>query len=186
MNAVTSLFKRGSRAKFEKIITPHLEPMYRVAFRYTKNASDAEDLVQEFVLSLYQKKIDLFEIKELRPWLMRGLYNKFVDNFRQSKRDPLHQHDELELTAVADIRQGPMNELSREELQKQLLLALQQVNEDQRILLMLHDVEGYTLTELTEILDVPIGTLKSRLHRGRAQLRRILNREPFAPDLRVV
>ncbi len=186
MSAVTSLFKRGKRAKFEKIITPHLEPMYRVAFRYTKNSSDAEDLVQEFILSLYQKKVDLDEIKDLRPWLLRGLYNKFVDRFRQNKRDPMHQYDELDLATVAENHQGPVNEISREELQKQLLEALEQVNEDQRILIILHDVEGYSLSELSEILDTPIGTLKSRLHRGRAQIRRILKREPFVPDLRVI
>lgn len=165
------------RREFEARVRPHLEWLYRLAYRYTAQAQDAEDLVQELLVRLYRRPADLAGLSDLRPWLIRALYNLFVDQWRHRRRTPFgHLHSEPWEALFADEggSDTPEDELHSADLRRTVLAALYRVDEEHRALLVLHDVEGHTLPELADTLGLPLGTLKSRLFRARRKLRRQL------------
>jgi len=171
---------------FEVLIRPHLQPLYRVAYRLTGRREDAEDLIQELLMKLYPRHREIEAIERLRPWLLRVMYCQFIDNHRRHSRSPLHlasdstttASDPLEYLAAADG--DPEADAEQAAQNRELLTAIARLSEDHRIVLSLHDIEGYTLEEIQTTLDCPIGTLKSRLHRARARLRELLGREERA------
>ena len=173
--------------QFESLLAPHMDNLYRLAYRFTGQRHDAEDLVQELLLKLYPKHSQLQEIEQLRPWLARTLYNLYIDTIRRQQRSALGNIDfdsEAELEALIDHAPEPEKRLELDDTGNRIAAALEQLKEPQRALIILHDMEGYTLAELAEILPHPIGTLKSRLHRARRQLRDLLSTEPFASERR--
>ncbi len=171
---------------FEPLVAPHLERLYRLAYRFTGNRSDAEDLVQDLLIQLYPRRNELTGVERLGPWLARALYYRFVDTLRHGTRDPLRSAvDEEILQDTADPRTSPEQDAENALLHRRLAQALAELNPDQRALVALHDMEGYTLEELQDMLDTPLGTLKSRLHRARRHLRAALATEPFVDELRV-
>lgn len=150
-----------------------------MAYRLTGRREDAEDLVQELLTKLYPRCHELETIERLRPWLLRVLYCQFIDNHRRHSRSPLSLASDLSdrtsepleyLTAPGN----PEADADQAEQTGLLLVAIARLSEDHRIVLSLHDVEGYKLEEIQAVLDCPIGTLKSRLHRARARLRELL------------
>lgn len=183
MAQIFSLFQRTKgNGAFETLLAPHVERLYRLAYRFTGNRSDAEDLVQELLVHLYPRRVELTQVRDLKPWLARILYHRFVDSWRQRTHDPLQgAADEEVLAALADCGDAGSDTL----LQARLSAALAQLNPDQRALVALHDIEGYTLNELETLLETPLGTLKSRLHRARRELRALLGMEPFDAQIRV-
>jgi RNA polymerase sigma factor (sigma-70 family) len=186
-----SLFRRsrGAAGRFEELLRPHVDYLYRLAWRFTGNEADAEDLVQDLLLKLYPRAAELAALQSPRPWLARVLYRQYVDAVRQRSRRPpadLIAGDEDPLAELPAETDGPEAHAERGELQARLLRALARLNPEQRAVVAMHDIEGYTLEELEKILDTPIGTLKSRLHRARAALREALGMEPFAPAQRVM
>lgn len=186
MSMLISLFRRGSADDFEGVVAPHIERLYRHAYRYCGSVAAAEDLVQELLLKLYPRRAELVRIEEPGPWLSRALYNHFVDTTRREKRTPFHTAVSDETLATMHSAEAcPEQAFERESLQHSLSTALAGLGPEQRALVSLHDIEGYTLAELETVLDTPIGTLKSRLHRSRQQLRQSLQREPFSPVERV-
>ncbi len=164
---------RGLEPSFEELVAPHLERLYRLAYRYSGNQADAEDLIQDLLIKLVPRIDELRKVEQLYPWLVKALYRLHIDRFRRSSRNPVDggYNEHIEHTAEANP-----NELSpaRVGLIRDLQAALYQLSEEQRALIVMHDMESYTLAELEEILDTPIGTLKSRLHRSRAKLRKLL------------
>ena len=161
--------------------------MYRLAFRLTREAHHAEDLVQDVLVKLYAREEPLDAIEQLRPWLALVMQRQFIDHVRKYSRAPVSLLDDRELSTAngdpyehfASDTPGPEEEAQRSLDQKALLRAWERLGPEQRVLVALHDLEGYTLRELEFILETPIGTLKSRLHRARARLRELLGREPF-------
>jgi RNA polymerase sigma factor (sigma-70 family) len=155
--------------------------LYRVAYRLTRNSADAEDLVQDVLVKLYPKRRQLLEIEKLGPWVARVLYRTFLDQQRKNKRSPLDlvshaQNSEVDiLDFIATSDSGPEKGVEQNEMKRKVDAALNSLNQDQRHLCLLYYVEGYTLPELEDILDTPVGTLKSRLHRARTFLRIFLN-----------
>lgn len=175
--------KRADQAHFERLLRPHLEQLYRLAYRFTGNATDAEDLVQDLLIKIYPRREELKQVEKLRPWLARVMYNLFIDHKRRHSRSPVHlavdnnSGDEDgggPLDQIASESAGPEEETARHIDLAHLQASLAQLSDDHRLVLMLHDIEGYTLEEMTAIVESPIGTLKSRLHRARARLRDIL------------
>lgn len=156
---------------FESLITPHIEHLYRLAFRFTGNRQDAEDLVQDLLVKLYPRMEEVRGIEKLRPWLAQVLYRMFIDRVRQDQRRPNIDEAEADFDEFRHPDNGPDELLDKSLTQDRLQAAFLQLNEDQRALLALHDIEGYTLVELESMLDTPLGTLKSRLHRARRYLR---------------
>lgn len=170
------------KARFEQLLEPHFEQLYRLAFRFTSRRDEAEDLVQELLVRLYPKRDRLEDIEDLRPWLARALYNLYVDSHRARQRSPTDLRDDEAGEHLDRLRDPSADPLEREARRQDLQLldeALHRLSEPHRDLLILHDMEGYSLPELKEILDLPLGTLKSRLHRAREALRQLLSREPF-------
>lgn len=178
--------RRRDADEFAQRVGPHVDKLYRLAYRFTGNRHDAEDLVQELLLRLYDQLRRLRDIEDLRPWLARSLYNLYIDTLRRHQRTPfsrLEQDGEAHLAGLPDANLREYDDLDRS-----LQAALERLNENQRSLILFHDVEGYTLAELGQILDQPVGTLKSRLHRTRAKLRAYLREqqmEPFSSNRRV-
>lgn len=184
--------RQSQHAQFEKLLRPHLSRLYKLAYRFTGQQADAEDLVQDVVLKLYPRLKEMQKIEQLEPWLARVLYRHFIDRVRVKQRSPLYLVDdeyvldEHEDEIHKDEFSGPAENVEATLLQNRLQDALNQLNEDQRTLMILHDVEGYTLNEIHTMLDVSIGTLKSRLNRARSRLRELLkNMEPFGAINRV-
>lgn len=170
---------------FEALVGPFLPDLFRLACSFTGDRHDAEDLLQSVLLKLYPRLEELQAIDSLKHWLAKVLYREFVDTKRRQKRwlklvenrdcDMLDLDSQAELEAVSS---APDYIYRRKEQQQRLRRALDTLGEEQRLLVILHDVEGYTLQELTGILELPAGTVKSRLHRGRQRLREYLQGEP--------
>lgn len=168
---------------FETMMQPYMGHLYKVAYRFTGGSvADGEDLIQELLIKLYTKRQQMQEIKQLRPWLVKVLYRIFIDQIRKQNRSPIHlavkpKADEVDLVEIIPCsNKGPEESLSDQNIKLTLMQAVSNLNETQRSVCILHDMEGYTLVELEEILATPIGTLKSRLHRARANLRNSLQR----------
>lgn len=169
-----NFFQSSPEKRFSALIRPHLQRLYHQAYRLTNDQDNAEDLVQDLLLRLYEKKIDLKSIDKLANWLLRSLYHQFIDNYRKKSRLPI---DEREITSeeIIEGMQGAFDspqQIHQQTLSSQTLhKAVKQLNPEQQALISLHDIEGYSLPELSEILEQPLGTLKSRLHRARKTLR---------------
>lgn len=170
--------QESHKATFEQIVRPHLDRLYRLAFRLTGQRSEADDLFQELLVRAYGKLDDLVAIDEPGSWLSRIMYNLFVDERRRFARRRLHMVEEgfLPGEGLAGLAGGddPARDHARYEQLKQLDLALAQLSDEHRVIVLLHDTEGYKLEEIQELMGIPVGTVKSRLHRARARLREIL------------
>ena len=181
---------QNPRKRFEAVVRPHLRALYKRAFRLTQSEHDAEELVQELLLKLYEKNEDLEGLENVEGWMMRVLYNLYVDRWRKDNRNPInqadnHENDILETLETSD--RGPSQEIDRLKTQQQIHHALTTLNAEQQLLIVMHDMEGYSLPDLSIILDIPLGTLKSRLHRARQQMKKILQlMEPFEQKVRLL
>lgn len=174
-------FKQNSHAQFESLMRPHLKKLYNLAFRYTGNRDDAEDLVQDLLIKLYPRLEEAKSIERLFPWLSRILYRQFIDQFRRQQRSPIDFMDEDNTDFEMQVSQNmePVEVISTDITLEMVNDELNQLKENHRILILLHDVEGYSLQEIGEMIDIPVGTIKSRLSRARKKLReRIYKREP--------
>lgn len=153
--------------------------MYRLAWRLTGQKSEAEDLFQELLIKAYGKLDDLVKINAPGSWLCRIMYNLFIDERRRFARRRMHTVEEGELSGdgLAGLpgSDDPVwNNERREQIQR-LDAALSLLSDEHRIIVLLHDTEGYKFSEIHELTGLPIGTIKSRLHRARARLREILS-----------
>lgn len=173
---------RSEQSAFETLVRPHLNTLFRLAYRLTRSREDAEDLIQELLLKLYPRRHELMEVERLRPWLARVMYRIFIDNHRRYSRSPVHlavdyggadAHTDP-VDNIVSTDGNPEQETEQSVLGRHLHMVIDRLSEDHRHVLGLHDIEGYTLEEMQVILACPIGTLKSRLHRARARLRELL------------
>ncbi len=165
------------QAEFTAWVKPHLDMLYRTAWRFTGHAQDAEDLVQELLLRLYQKPATWIKLDNPTTWLMRALHNLFVDHWRRTRHAPLNRRHNLswdDLINSMDLGGADPERLAHSELlQRQIQTALASLPHEQRTILALHDMEGHTVSELSVLLKLPLGTVKSRLFRARRHLREI-------------
>lgn len=172
--------QRNLADEFAEQAMPLLDQLYAAALRMTRNPADAEDLVQE----TYAKAFGAFEgFKQgtnLRAWLFRILTNTYISSYRaQARRPQLTSADEL--TEVQVAKAAPAATLRSAEMQaldnlpdEDIRQALADLGEEFRMAVYYADVEGFSYKEIAEIMDTPVGTVMSRLHRGRAQLRQTL------------
>lgn len=164
---------------FEREALPLLDQLYGGALRMTKNPSDAEDLVQETYMKAYQAFDSFKPGTNLRAWLYRIMTNLYINSYRKAQRQPSqlpteeisdyqlystssHHSTGLESAEVEALKGIPDREISD---------ALNALAEDYRMVVYYADIEGLAYKEIAEILDIPLGTVMSRLHRGRKQLR---------------
>jgi RNA polymerase sigma-70 factor (ECF subfamily) len=175
----------ASAAEFDRLLRQHIPAFYRCAHRWTGTQDRAEDLVQELLVRLYPRLDELRKLDRPRPWAMRVMYRIFVDQLRRERSSPVQfgmeatgnstpEDDEVEL---GDDSEEPARLVEQQLTHERILAAWTHIGEEHRVVLSMHDIEGYTLAELSEIMSVPLGTLKSRLHRARARLRELLAME---------
>lgn len=163
---------------FERLLKPHLDRLYRLAFRLTGSKPEAEDLFQDVLVKVYERLDTLLDLDEPGSWLCRVMYNHFVDGKRRHARARLVAVEEGQLPGRSleslPGKLDPAVDAERADNIMRLDAALAKLSEDHRLVVLLHDSEGYTLQEIHEITGDPVGTLKSRLHRARARLKELL------------
>ncbi len=170
------------RRLFEEEMLPHLDAMYSVALRLTRSPSDAEDLVQDAVLRAY-RFFDRYEPgTHAKAWLLRILTNTFINRHRRRVRErEVLEEDGGQVagqrTVGVDLMRrlgDPAGETERRLLAAEIRLALERLPEEQRLMVLLADVEGLSYREISEVVGCPIGTVMSRLHRARKRLQGVL------------
>ena len=182
---------REQRAQFEALLAPWLDPLYASAVRLTRNEGNAEDLVQDAVMRAW-RFFDKFEPgTNFRAWIFKILTNTFINGYRRTTRERGLQ-DESERQSVeasffsADVTeraQNPEEYLVDRAMSEHVLAAIDALPVDFRMVVILADLQEFSYKEIAEILDVPVGTVMSRLFRGRKQLQKLLlARETEGPE----
>ena len=173
---------KEAQQRFADEAMPLLDQLYGGALRMTRNPQDAEDLVQETYLKAYKNFDSFTPGTNLKAWLYRIMTNTYINTYRKKQRRPLvtsaddvtdsqlytsssHDSTGLESAEVEALKAMPNSKISE---------ALNALNEDYRMVVYYADVEGLAYKEIAEVLDIPMGTVMSRLHRGRKQLRGML------------
>jgi RNA polymerase sigma-70 factor, ECF subfamily len=167
--------------RFEQDVVPFMGQLYPAALRMTRNPSDAEDLIQETFAKAYAAFHQFTPGTNLRAWLHRILSNTFINSYRKKRREPVQ---DLGADFSEDWQTGsdplapPARSAEAEALDRladsDILQALRELPADFRVAIYLADIEGYPYREIAEMMGTPIGTVMSRLHRGRARLRQQL------------
>jgi RNA polymerase sigma-70 factor (ECF subfamily) len=169
------------KERFERQVLPLLPNLYSAALRMTRNPADAEDLVQETYLRAYRGFSGFEEGTNLRAWMYRILTNTFINSYRKKQREPVTvQEDDLDEWYLYDklgengVEPSAEAEVIRSMPDEDVQRALEALPEGFRLAVLLADVEGFSYKEIAEILGIPIGTVMSRLHRGRRALEKAL------------
>jgi RNA polymerase sigma-70 factor, ECF subfamily len=174
----------ADQAHFAELAMPYMDALYSAALRMTRNPADAEDLVQETYLRAYRGFGGFKEGTNLKAWLYKILTNTYINIYRAKKRRPQEtDFDDVEEFSLynrlggleaADSGRTPETEVLDAMPDEVVKEALESLPEQFRMAVLLADVEGFSYKEIADIMDVPIGTVMSRLHRGRKQLQKRL------------
>lgn len=162
---------------FDQEFMPHINSMYNFAYRLTFDEDDSKDLVQDTYLKAY-RFIDSFERgTNAKAWLFRILKNSFINDFRKKSKQPAkvdyqevesyYNSDDVDVQITSDLRVDSLKDMIGDEIS----IALNSLAVDFRTVIILCDLEGFTYEEMAKILDIPIGTVRSRLHRARNLLK---------------
>jgi RNA polymerase sigma-70 factor (ECF subfamily) len=164
---------------FEAAAMPFVDALYNTAYRMTRNAEDAEDLVQETYLKAYRYYEKFEEGTNFKAWLFKIMKNTFINNYRKKQQAPaLSDFAEIEESFETQVSEdstrpqlkNPEEELLENVLDEDVQRALDKLPPDYRMVVLLADLEGFSYKEIAEILEVPVGTVMSRLYRGRRLL----------------
>lgn len=171
---------RADRQQFELMVEEHLNGLFGAALRLTRNRTNAEDLLQETFLRAWRSFHTFRPGTNARAWLYRILMNAYIDLYRKATREPriVDQDDVDEFYLYSKVQESdeyrragnPEEAFLQTLMDADVKTALESLPDAFRAVVMLADIEGFSYKEIAEILDIPIGTVMSRLHRGRKQL----------------
>lgn len=166
---------------FDKEFMPHLSAMYNFAYRLTYDEDEAKDLVQETFMKAYRFIRSFQQGTNAKAWLYRILKNSFINDFRKKSKQPAkvdyqevenyYNSDDADADYTVDMRVESVRDMMGDEV----TIALNALPIDFRTVIILCDLEGFTYEEMAKILDIPIGTVRSRLHRARNLLKEKLS-----------
>lgn len=164
-------------ARFEKVFVPYMKPLYNFAFRLIMDEDEAKDLVQDTYLKAYRFFDSFEEGTNAKAWLFRILKNTFINEYRKKAKEPgkvdyedieaFYNSEEAEKKPTTDLRVETVQGMLGDELTN----ALNAIDVDFKTVIILCDIEGFTYEEMSKILNIPIGTVRSRLHRARNVLK---------------
>jgi RNA polymerase sigma-70 factor (ECF subfamily) len=167
---------------FEAAAMPYLDPLYNAAYRMARNPQDAEDLVQETYLKAYKYYDKFEEGTNLKAWLFKILKNTFINSYRKKQQaPPKADFADIEESFESIVRDDsgqqaltPEEELLEKVLDEDVQRAIEELPHDYRMVVLLADLEGFSYKEIADILEIPVGTVMSRLYRGRRLLEEAL------------
>jgi RNA polymerase sigma-70 factor (ECF subfamily) len=170
----------GDGLAWEEIVTAFSRRIFNLAYRFTSNVEAAEDLTQEVFIRVY-RSLDQYDSKQgdLANWLMRLARNLIIDDYRHRQRNPQNSmadavdDHQYHLRAVGG---GAQNEMERREIASQVQEGIDKLPADLKTCVILRDIEELTYQEIVDVLQIPEGTVKSRINRGRIELAKILRR----------
>jgi len=179
--------RAGDPAAWEEIVRTHGRRVYNICYRFTGRVEDAQDLTQEVFIKAYRGLAGFHpERAAFSTWLTSIARNAFVDHFRRTKKDrltdsidapaPSEEPDERREPAIPDPGPSPHERLTRRDTQQMVQEALQKLPPDYREVLILRDLQDMDYADIAAVLELPEGTVKSRISRGRAELARLLSR----------
>lgn len=174
------LDKKAKDELFEKEFFPHIDALYNFAFHLTYNEDDANDLVQETYMKAYRFANSYVAGTNAKAWLFKILKNAFINEYRKRVKQPTkvdyeeiasyHDSEDVKLVGSLDLREEIFQGMLGDEVTK----AINSLPVDFRTVILLCDIEGFTYEEIAKIIDIPIGTVRSRLHRARQMLKELL------------
>ncbi|MCC6442908.1 MAG: sigma-70 family RNA polymerase sigma factor [Armatimonadetes bacterium] len=180
--AFAKTFLKQDKGVFDELVRRHYKQLYNVAYRLTGNAADAEDLMQEAFLKAYQAFDRYRADRPFEHWMYRILTNAHIDNVRKRPKVVIEPLDKLISTREGDVQReipdeshDPEQAAIASELESEIQHALKKLPEDFRKAIVLCDIEGLSYEEIADILGCSIGTVRSRIHRGRKQLQKSLS-----------
>lgn len=166
---------------FNKEFLPYIDSMYNFAYKLTLDEDDAKDLVQDTYLKAYRFINSFEQGTNAKAWLFKILKNSFINDFRKKTRQPakvdyqeiesVYNSDDIDENITVDLRSETVQDLIGDEITN----AINSLAVDFRTVIILCDLEGFTYEEMAKILDIPIGTVRSRLHRARSILKQKLS-----------
>ncbi len=189
-NKLIKKAQKGDADAFEKIISEYQNVVYSIAYRYTDNAEDAADMSQEIFLKMF-RNINTFQFKsKLSTWIYRVATNTCIDLVKKTKNDRNtysiddgyeNSDGETKYNEIADDSSQPDIAVENGEIRDVINMAISRLSDDYRLVIILRDIQGLSYDEISEIVGCSVGTVKSRISRGRKNLREILfeDRELF-------
>lgn len=176
MNKIVSIFI-NQKVSIESVVLPHMDSLYSQALQYMGNKSAAEDLLQDVLVYVLEREAKVLSLEPVKPWLMRCLYHRFIDGYRKRKIEKATQLN-YNLDSISGSSTSPEDSCFHQEI----LGLLAQLAPEQRVTVSLFDIEGYTLIDIVNVMGMPLGTVKSHLHRGRRKLKDLLELEKKEPN----
>lgn len=176
----------GSRDKtglgeFQALVAAYQDAIYRVAYRLSGNREDAEDLAQESIIEAFQAFHHFRVGTRFDQWVYRIMTRNYIDKFRRRKRVTIIQLDdtgqEYQMAELADCSSDPQEVLDKKVWSESVQIALDRLGPEFRAVVVLCDIQGLSYEEASQVIGCPVGTVRSRLHRARAQLRASLRPE---------
>ncbi len=170
------LWKRSKKSEFEELTLPHLDALYNTALRLTHSESEAEDLIQETFLKAFRFFHRFERGTHIKAWLFKIMTNTFINQYRKQQRDrEVYEDWDWDHLMGSDVQVGDSEQSILDRfVSDQVMESLQQIPVDFRTVVLLADLEDFSYKEIAEIVGCPIGTVMSRLYRGRRLLRTLL------------
>lgn len=165
--------REGDKRAFEELLDQYEARLYRMALRYTGSVPDAEDLTQEIFLGIYRSIGNFRGASRLSTWIYRVAVNHCLEHRRKKRLDAVPHNEEIDMPS-ADWRDDPVQVATRQELATQVETALERLSPLHRDVILLHEMQGLTYQECAAVLNVPVGTVKSRLSNAFVRLRELL------------